>query len=235
MKHYLNLSDNDINDYRLLGEDNLLEAARTLVKTMSKGEQAIVVVDCDNDGYSAAAILLNYLHRLFPTWVENNVDWYMHAGKSHGLKDCINYILSQNYSLVLTPDSSSNDYAEHTLLKNAGIDCVVLDHHLAEKISKDAVVVNNQLCDYPNKELCGAGVVWQFCRYLDDLMNVSYANEFLDLLALALTADMMSMRSFETKYLINKGFRKENIKNPFIDYMIDKNSFALSKSDYLPA
>ena len=159
----------------------------------------------------------------------------MHAGKSHGLKDCINYILSRNYSLVLTPDSSSNDYTEHTMLKNAGIDCVVLDHHLAEKISEDAVIVNNQLCDYPNKEFCGAGVVWQFCRYLDDLMNVSYANEFLDLLALALTADMMSMRSFETKYLINKGFRKENIKNPFIDYMIDKNSFALSKSDYISA
>lgn len=42
----------------------------------------------------------------------------------------------------------------------------------------------------------------------------------------------MSLHSFETRYLITKGFKKENIKNPFIDYMIEKNSFPLSKSDY---
>lgn len=46
---------------------------------------------------------------------------------------------------------------------------------------------------------------------------------------------MMSLRSFETRYLITKGFKKENIKNPFIGYMIDKNSFPLSKADYVSA
>ena len=45
----------------------------------------------------------------------------------------------------------------------------------------------------------------------------------------------MSLRSFETRYLITKGFRKENIKNPFIDYMIEKNGFPLSKADYISA
>ena len=45
----------------------------------------------------------------------------------------------------------------------------------------------------------------------------------------------MSLRSFETRYLITKGFKKENIKNPFIDYMIDKNGFPLSKADYVSA
>jgi len=43
----------------------------------------------------------------------------------------------------------------------------------------------------------------------------------------------MSLRSLETRYLITKGFKKENIKNPFIDYMLDKNSFPLSKADYV--
>ena len=46
---------------------------------------------------------------------------------------------------------------------------------------------------------------------------------------------MMSLRSFETRYLITKGFKKENIKNPFIDYMIEKNEFPLSKADYVSA
>ena len=43
----------------------------------------------------------------------------------------------------------------------------------------------------------------------------------------------MSLKSMETRYLISKGFKFENIKNPFISYMIDKNSFPLSKADYI--
>lgn len=55
------------------------------------------------------------------------------------------------------------------------------------------------------------------------------------MVALGLCADMMSLRSFETRYLITKGFKKENIKNPFIIGMLDKNEFPLSKADYVSA
>lgn len=65
------------------------------------------------------------------------------------------------------------------------------------------------------------------------MLNIHEANNFLDLVALGNCGDMMSLRSMETRYLITKGFRKENIKNPFIDYMIDKNAFPLSKADYI--
>lgn len=156
----------------------------------------------------------------------------MHDSKQHGLSDCINKI-SNYYSLVICPDSSSNDYKYHHDLFKKGIGVLVLDHHLADSISEYAVIINNQLSDYPNKELSGVGVVWQFCRYIDNILNSNYANDFLDLVALGLCADMMSLRSFETRYLITKGFKKENIKNPFIDYMLDKNSFPLSKTDYV--
>ena len=44
---------------------------------------------------------------------------------------------------------------------------------------------------------------------------------------------MVSLRSFETRYLITKGFKSYNIKNSFVAGMIDKNSFPLTKPDYL--
>lgn len=44
---------------------------------------------------------------------------------------------------------------------------------------------------------------------------------------------MMSLRSLETKHLIHKGFKKENVKNPFIFEMSEKNSFSLGKDDYV--
>ena len=45
------------------------------------------------------------------------------------------------------------------------------------------------------------------------------------MVALGLTADMMSMLSVETKHLINSGF--QNVTNPFIAYLAEKNDFSL--------
>ena len=232
--HYMNLSDQDINSPLLLGEQNLKDGLKLLLNTISKDRNALIIVDCDCDGYTSAAFLINYLYRIFPTWTNNHLNWIMHSGKQHGLSDCIDKI-SNYYSLIICPDSSSNDYEYHYELFKKGIGVLVLDHHLADHISEYAVIINNQLSDYPNKELSGVGVVWQFCKYIDNILNVNYANNFLDLVALGNCGDMMSLRSFETRYLITKGFKKDNIHNPFIDYMLDKNAFPLSKADYVPS
>jgi single-stranded DNA-specific DHH superfamily exonuclease len=73
--------------------------------------------------------------------------------------------------------------------------------------------------------MSGVGVTWQFCRYLDHLMEHNYADNYLDLVALGMDADMMSMTSLETKHLIIKGL--QDVSNPFISAMADKNSFSL--------
>ena len=216
-----------------LGETNLKNGLMAIINTVKEDANALVIVDCDCDGYTSAALLINYLYKLFPSWVVNHLDWYMHDSKQHGLSDCIDFVLTRNPMLVICPDSSSNDYSYHKMLADKNIQVLVLDHHLADHISENAIIINNQLSDYPNKELSGVGVVWQFCRYIDTWLNVHYADDFIDLVALGDDGDMMSLKSLETRYLITKGFKKENIKNPFIDYMLDKNSFPLSKADYV--
>lgn len=186
ISHYINLSDQDINSFLLLGEENLKEALSRILHAITFKKKTLIIVDCDCDGYTSAALLINYLYKIFPTWVENYVDWYMHDSKQHGLSDCIDFILERQYELILCPDSSSNDYDKHQLLAENNIDVIVLDHHLADHISPNAVIVNNQLSDYPNKELSGVGIVWQFCRYIDSILEVNYADDFLDLVALGL-------------------------------------------------
>ena len=52
----------------------------------------------------------------------------------------------------------SKDYDFHKKIKKAGRQIIILDHHEAEHVSEDAIVINNQLSNYPNKELSGAGV-----------------------------------------------------------------------------
>ena len=215
ISHYLNTTDADINDPTTLGK-SIDDGIMILGSAIAGNYNTLVVCDCDCDGFTSAALLLNYLHCLYPSWVDNHVKWYVHEGKQHGLADVMDYINQKQFSLVICPDSSSNDYELHSELLHRGIRTLVLDHHEAEAISSDACVINNQLSNYPNKELSGVGVTWQFCRYWDRLVGTNFANDFLDLVALGNTGDMMSLTSFETKHLINKGFEPDNIKNPYI-------------------
>ena len=229
VNHYLHTTDADINPPEALGEDNLNAAARCLIQHIGKQSKTLVICDCDCDGFTSAALLINYLHDLFPSWVENNLKWFVHEGKQHGLNDCMDYIDSHEFDLILVPDAGSNDYEAHAKLKEDNIDIIILDHHLADKVSEDAYIVNNQLSDYPNKELSGVGVTYQFCKYLDSKLNVTYADKYLDLVALGLTGDMMSLTSIETKHLITKGFEPDNIHNPYIYEMWQKNKFKLGE------
>ena len=225
LRHYMNTTDRDINDFLSLGEDDLKQAAVHLCNTIQEDKSCLIIVDADCDGYTSSAILINYLHHWVPSWTERKLKWFLHSGKQHGLSDCIEEALC--YDLIICPDSSSNDYDYHQRLSDAGIPVIVLDHHEAPEKSQYATIINNQLSDYPNKDLSGAGVAWQFCRYLDHMLEDNYANELLDLNALGNCGDMMSMLSIETKHLINKGFLGENIKNPFIYHMAQKNAFKL--------
>ena len=233
--HYLNTTDNDINPPEALGEQMLKDALRLLLMAVQGNCRTLIIVDSDCDGFTSAATLINYLYDVFPSFVINNVDWVLHSGKQHGI-DMKEFELESfaqaGYKLIICPDSSSNDYEQHLWLWEHGISTIVLDHHEADSISDCACVINNQLCDYPNKELSGVGVTWQFCRYIDKMLGKNYANDYLDLVALGNMADMMSMTSIETKHLIHKGFQASNVKNPFIFEMANKNSYSLNKGDY---
>ena len=225
--HYLNTTDNDINPPEALGQDKLKTAAASLINTIKSSNQAVVIVDSDADGFTSAAILINYLHDLFPAWVENNLIYRVHDGKQHGLNDHIDWILENiaDHSLVIIPDAGSNDTEECTRLKQNNINTIILDHHLCDVQNPNAIVINNQLCNYPNKDFSGAGIVYQFCRYIDKLLQINNVDNYLDLVALGLCADMMSMTAIETKHLENKGF--QNLKNPFFVHLAEKNSYSM--------
>jgi single-stranded-DNA-specific exonuclease len=150
--------------------------------------------------------------------------YQIHEGKQHGI---VLDKIPTDIGLVICPDSASNDYEQHEELAKRNIFTLVLDHHEAPSLSEYACVINNQMCDYPTKSLSGVGIVYKFCQYLDSLLEVNYANEFLDLVSLGITADVMDLRAFETRHLVSKGL--EQINNPFFSAMVDKQSFVLGE------
>ena len=220
VEHYINTTDADILNPALI--DNIEEGVKMLIKHVSQNDKVLIQIDSDCDGYTSAATLINYLNCLFPGFVQNNVFYRIHTGKQHGI---IADTVPEDIKLVIAPDSSSNDYDVHAELAARGIDVLVIDHHEADRVSEHACVINNQLCDYPTKSLSGVGMVYKFCSYIDRLLNVDYADQFLDLVALGLVADMMDLRDYETRHLITRGLSQ--IRNPYFKGMVVKQDYSL--------
>ena len=189
----------------------------------------LIVVDSDNDGYTSAAIIYQYTKRLN---CHCNIDYWLHDGKQHGLSDHIDKLMDADhqYDLIILPDSSSNDAKYHDMLDEIHIPCLILDHHLTdEKLSYNAIVVNNQLSpNYENKELTGAGVVYQFCRYVDGVLGQNWADDYLDLAAWGIIGDMGSVLDMENRYIIYEGLSKEHIKNDFLKCLLNKQAYSIT-------
>ena len=226
IEHYLKTSDADILNPDLL--DNMAEGVKRLISAIKNQEKIFLIVDCDADGFTASAALVNYIYKVFPSAMDL-LSIQLHEGKEHGIEEkWLEEIVANEYKLVICPDASSNDYKQHKFLKDNGIDVLVLDHHDAEEVSENAIIINNQLSDYPNKTLSGVGVVYKFCSKIDELMKIKEADTILDLVSLGMIADMMDMRNFETKHLIQKGLTR--IENPFFKALVERQAYSIGET-----
>lgn len=189
INHYLNTTNEDILDPQLIM--NIKEGAKMLIKHIHEGDKVLIQIDSDADGFTSSALLLNYLNCLFPAFVKNNISYRFHTGKQHGIPlEIIDDIINKGYKLIIAPDAASNDYEQHRILKENNVDVLIIDHHEAEKVSKDACVINNQLCDYPTKSLSGVGMVYKFCSYIDKILDENYANLFIDLVSVGIMSTL---------------------------------------------
>jgi len=199
---------------------NIGAGASVLLGIIKQKEPILIIVDSDVDGYTSAAILYLYIKNNFP---EANLHYRLHEGKQHGLEDHIEELIEENWGLIICPDSSSNDKEYHDKL-NCPV--LVLDHHELDcDESTNAIIINNQTSDnYINKDLTGAGVVYQFCNYLDSIIGINHADDYIDLAALGICGDMGSMAQPENRYVCYTGFN--NVKNPFFKALLNKQSFS---------
>lgn len=206
--------------------DNIDKGAKLLLDTIAADGKILLVVDCDVDGYTSSAIMWQYIYEGY----DKKVDYILHKEKQHGLEDHIDDLLEKEpYDLIILPDSSTEDKKYHDLLGERGTKCLILDHHPSDTMdfSEHAVIINNQISqEYKNKALTGAGVTWQFCRYLDNVTGNLLAPLFTDLAAVGIIADMGVVTEIENMAIINHIIHKE-INNYFLKTLIEKQSFVM--------
>ena len=210
-KEYLNLKSMDTDEYK--GLDNIYKAVECFVAHIENQDDIGILFDTDTDGICSGTIMYKYIKEVAPNC---NVHIIIHKKeKAHGLSEK-DYIIPNNVKLLIIPDSSSNDIDECQELIDKGISVIILDHHVkSDDRENPAILINNQTSgNYPNKDACGAHITYDFCKALDEELWNDYADELLDLVALADIADVMNIKSFSTRAAINMGL--SNIKNKML-------------------
>ena len=212
----MSLGRDALNPYKTL--PNIQRAVQCLASHLQ--DDIHVIVDPDVDGYTSAAMLISYLRKVQPGV---RAAWHLHTQKQHGITQDIS--IPSTARLLIVPDAGSNDIEACKSISQNGTDIIILDHHEIEAPNPYAVVVSSQMPEYPNHQLSGAGVTWQFLRALDDEFWSEYAPYYADLAALGNIADVMDMRSPETKYIADSGLAF--IQNTLLRAFCEKNSFSI--------
>lgn len=223
IEEFMNSNKEDLEQNSYSDLNNIEAGVEILLKHIKNGDMITLVVDPDVDGICSSTALYNYLKVV--TEEENlpkiNWDIVVHSGKGHGFSKDIN--INPLTKLIITPDGGSNDFEEHKKIKNANIDILVIDHHVVDKESEDAIIINNQTSEnYKNKAFSGVGVVYRFLQAIDDELFTSHADDYLDLVALGNIADVMDTLDYETRYFIQQGILQENLVNPFLKILVKK-------------
>ena len=69
--------------------NNIKEGAELLINSCNDKEKILLIVDCDCDGFTSAAIFYQYVKRI---WPDIDIEYRLHEGKQHGLEDHIDWI-----------------------------------------------------------------------------------------------------------------------------------------------
>lgn len=206
--------------------------------TVARLKQAVInqeelglVTDYDVDGLTSHAIFYFSLTEYF-NFPANKI----HSFIGHRLEDgyglstnLANKILanSPKISLIITADCGSSDEERLALLKQAGIDSLVTDHHQlpeagAPKSALACVNPSQKECTYPDKFLAGCGVAWLTMLALRNELVASghlpastpKLTQLLPFVALGTVADCVSLgASAINRSLIAKGLEIMNTSN----------------------
>lgn len=220
-RKYLDLDESVVLPYDCL--DNMTEAVEVFMKHFNEKNKIGILVDEDPDGFCSASMMYLYIKRMDENYP---VDYILHGrAKAHGLSDDVT--IHSDIKLLIIPDAGTNDTEQCKALSENGVDILILDHHEKEEDNTYALIVNNQMSEnYSNKNLCGAGVVYRFLQALDEENWNEFADDYLDLCALANISDVMDMRSYETRYLTDLGLL--NIKNKCFSALISAQDYSMN-------
>jgi len=181
------------------------------------GEKVLVYGDYDVDGTTAVSIVYSFLKNYL-----KKVDFYIpdRYAEGYGISYIgIDYAVKNGYTLLIALDCGIKAVEKVEYAKSKGLDIIIGDHHRPGDIIPDAAAVldpKQDDCNYPFKELSGAGVGFKLIQALAIISNTPVEKLYscFDLVAISIAADVVPMVE-ENRVFSYFGLRNLN-KNPRI-------------------
>jgi single-stranded-DNA-specific exonuclease len=170
-------------------------AAERLARAVREGERVVVFGDYDCDGITATAVLTEALRAFGAEVVPLLASRW---GGGYGLSDAaVDRVLAARPGVLVTCDCGSSDAPRLRRIAEAGIDAVVIDHHLVPPEPLPAVAFLNPCrpeCGFPFKGLASCGLALSVAAAVRAELRAAFdLRELLDLVAIGTVADVVPL------------------------------------------
>src|SRR5579884_1179732 len=206
---FLQPSLDDLHDPLLMAG---MEAARErLLRAIAAREPILICGDYDVDG-TVSVVVLKKAIEMAGGAADFHVPHRLRDG--YGVRpEVVEEAAAGGIRLIVTGDTGMRATAVVRAARELGIDVIVTDHHLPEDELPPAIAVlnpNRRDCEYPEKNLCGAGVVFKLVQSLISRLDFDIARRrrvlesFLRMVAIATVADVVPL-SGENRIIVKHG------------------------------
>ena len=210
-KAFFRPSLDDLHDPFLMKD--MENAVARLQKAHKKQEKVLIYGDYDVDGTTAVALVYGCLKEFF-----REIEYYIpdRYKEGYGVSEAgVRYANENGLDLIITLDCGIKAHKVVDLGNEFGIDFIICDHHTPGDELPKAIVLDPKRsdCEYPYKELSGAGVGFKLLSAFFDKekLDQKILHEQLDLLAISIGADIVPITG-ENRVLCALGLELLNKK-----------------------
>lgn len=170
------------------------KAVARIQKATDKGEKIMVYGDYDVDGTTAVSLVYEFLRN-----INKKNEFYIpdRYAEGYGISYIgIDFAVKHGFTLMIALDCGIKAVEKVKYAKEKGLDVIICDHHRPGDVLPDAAAVLDSKqadCEYPYKELSGAGVGFKLTQALATHYGIPEEKVFagLDLVVVSIAADIV--------------------------------------------
>jgi len=190
---------------------DIKKASSRIKEAIVKKERIAIVGDYDADGVISSVILSEFFDDLGVSYILKIPNRFTDG---YGISPKI--VEDLDVDIIITVDNGISAVEAGEVCKQKGIDLIITDHHTTPEHLPSAYAIVNpkqKTCDFPNSEICGAQVAWYLVAKLKEDLGLQYnLSKFLDILAIAIVADMMPLKDIN-RTMVKNGLKYLNKSN----------------------
>lgn len=176
---------------------DMVKVVERIKRAVSQNEKVCIYSDFDADGIPGAVVLHDFFKKIEFHNFENYIPHRHREGFGIHIA-ALDEIALGGSTLVISIDCGIADVQAAERAKQLGIDLIITDHHTPGDVLPDAYAIINPKqpgCEYPEKMLCGAGVIYKVVQALVKEFDLKEGTEkwWLDMVGIATLSDMVPL------------------------------------------